>query len=597
MVETGHPFHDRVSRLVNWAHWFTFFNVLIISLISVRYIIYAGIAETPLGIAYQLISLIGHFSFLAAVVFILALFPLAFFITSQRVYRAVAIIISTLAIVFLILDTQIFKLYSFHLNLLIWTFLQHPEQVEKIYSVYLHYISIPIILFVEFLISFLIWRKKRKLQFIEIGKPIAVVIALFFVTSHLAYIWADATQYRPITQQKSLFPLSYPMTARSFLKRQGWLTDEKLFSNINQQKNVSAGEMDYPKETLTYTNDLNPYSKQNLLIISIGDLNANALNKKDMPHLFKSAQLGLNYRNHFSGGNNRPLGIFSLFYGLPNHYWSEVTLNYIKPVLITRLMELDYNFGLFSTASFLYPEFSQSTFSRLNGKLKGLSTSKNNSLMSDDWIKWKSHQDKNKPWFSFMYYEPKDSTLLEDAESLSIRAKAEKISAYRRQIKNTDLQVNKVIDTLKRNGELNNTIVIITGTNGASTEKNESIKASIANAHVPLIILWPGQDARQITRITSHADIVPTLMESFLGVKERPQSYSNGQSLFDNSSRRYLLSGDRKQYIIYEKDKITQFSTNGKINSITWKGEDIDPDKFDITLLIDAVEKMRAFIK
>ncbi|MCK5819593.1 MAG: DUF3413 domain-containing protein, partial [Psychromonas sp.] len=66
MVETGHPFHDRVSRLVNWAHWFTFFNVVVISLISVRYIIYAGIAETPLGIVYQLISLVSHFSFLAA---------------------------------------------------------------------------------------------------------------------------------------------------------------------------------------------------------------------------------------------------------------------------------------------------------------------------------------------------------------------------------------------------------------------------------------------------------------------------------------------------------------------------------------------------
>jgi len=159
MVETGHKFHDNVSRLVSWAHWFTFFNLIMVSLISLRYIKYAGLSDSGLGIAYQFISLLGHFSFVVAMVFGVLLFPLAFIIPYQRLYRLVAMLISTAAITFLIVDTQIFRLYDFHLTPLIWQFLQRPEQVEQIYSINLHYISIPIIFAIEFVISFFVWRR------------------------------------------------------------------------------------------------------------------------------------------------------------------------------------------------------------------------------------------------------------------------------------------------------------------------------------------------------------------------------------------------------------------------------------------------------
>jgi membrane-anchored protein YejM (alkaline phosphatase superfamily) len=126
MVETGNKFHDNVGKKVAWAHWFTFFNIVALCLISLRYIVYSGLADTPLGIAYQFVSLIGHFSFLSAVVFIILLFPLAFIITNNLLYRLISIAVATTAITFLIVDTQIFRLYQFHLNPFIWQFLQKP---------------------------------------------------------------------------------------------------------------------------------------------------------------------------------------------------------------------------------------------------------------------------------------------------------------------------------------------------------------------------------------------------------------------------------------------------------------------------------------
>jgi membrane-anchored protein YejM (alkaline phosphatase superfamily) len=84
-------------------------------------------------------------------------------------------------------------------------------------------------------------------------------------------------------------------------------------------------------------------------------------------------------------------------------------------------------------------------------------------------------------------------------------------------------------------------------------------------------------------------------MEEALGVQDNSNQYSNGQSLFDNTTRPYLLSGNLKKYVIYEKDKITQFNNNGEISSINWQGITLNEDDFDITLLIDVLSQLRRF--
>jgi membrane-anchored protein YejM (alkaline phosphatase superfamily) len=596
MVETGHKFHDNVSRLVNWAHWFTFFNLILVSLISLRYIKYAGLSDSSFGIAYQFTSLIGHFSFVSAVVFGLLLFPLAFIIPLQRLYRFLAISISTIAVTFLIVDTQIFKLYEFHLNPLIWQFLQQPAQVEQIYSINLHYISVPIIFAIEFAISFFVWRKGRQLQAKAIGKPIAIFLIITFVISHLAYIWADAKQYRPITQQKSLYPLSYPMTARTFLTKQGWLTEEKFEHRIARQKGDSSGSLDYPKQPLTYIDNDKRAANKNILLITIESLRADVLNKTNMPFTYSLTKQGLNYTKHFSGASNHAQGIYSLFYALPNRYWPEITLNYVPPVLMDRLEEQDYQFGLFSSTGFVHPEFLQSSFSGIDASLLKRDThSGNNSEITAGWLQWLATKKKQKNWFSFIYYQQDGDALSLNESNFSLAQRTEKMALYQQQVLTIDRQIKQVVKKLQASKVLENTIVIITGSNGASFEQSSSAQAAINNAHVPLIVLWPGENSRTITRMTSHVDIVPTLMEGTLGIKDNAQQYSDGQSLFDNSPRPYLLSGDLNKYVIYEKDKITQFNNDGQISSINWQGIRLDEDQFDITLLIDVLSKLRRF--
>jgi uncharacterized protein len=596
MVETGHKFHDNVSRLVNWAHWFTFFNLIMVSLISLRYIKYAGLSDSGLGIAYQFTSLIGHFSFVTAVIFGLILFPLAFIIPIQRLYRFIAIAISTAGVTFLIVDTQIFKLYEFHLNPLIWQFLQRPEQVEQIYSINLHYISIPIIFVIEFTISFFVWRKGRQLQAKAIGKPIAISLLLTFFITHLTFIWADAKQYRPITQQKSLYPLSYPMTARSFLTKQGWLTDDKFAHRVARQQGDNSGSLNYPKRPLAYINNESRSDNRNILLISIEALRADVLNEINMPYTYSLAQNGLNYTQHFSGASNKSQGIYSLFYALPNRYWPEITLNYVPPVLMTRLQEQDYQFGLFSSIGFVHPEFLQSSFSSLDPSLlRSKTQSGTNKQITKNWVQWFAKKETQKHWFSFIHYQQTGDALSLNDNNFSLAQRTEKMAEYQQQVLNIDLEIKQIIEQLQASKALQDSIVIITGSHGASFEKDSSAQAAINNAHVPLIVLWPGESQRTITRMTSHVDIVPTLMEEALGIKDNAKQYSDGQSLFNNTQRPYLLSGDLKKYVIYEQDKITQFNNDGQISSINWQGITLDEDKFDITLLIDVLSKLRHF--
>jgi len=596
MVETGNKYHDNASRLINWAHWFTFFNLVLASLISLRYIKYAGLSDSPVGILYQFTSLIGHFSFVVAMVFGLLLFPLAFIIPFQRLYRFIAIAISTAALTFLIVDTQIFKLYEFHLTPLIWQFLQRPEQVEQIYSINLHYISIPIIFLMEFVISFFVWRKGRQLQSKAIGKPIAIILFVIFVITHITFIWADAQQYRPITQQKSLYPLSYPMTARTFLTKQGWLSDDHLQQTIINQESDTQTQLNYPKRPLQYLDNSAQENKKNIVLITVESLRADLLNPNNMPFTYSLTELGLNYSQHFSGASNRAQGIFSLFYGLPNRYWSDITLNYIPPVLMSRFKDKHYQFGLFSSVGVLHPEFLQSSFSHLNElALHKMSRPANNAQTTQRWQHWFEQSDATQDRFSFLYYKQAGNALALNDNNFSLAQRSEKMQRYQEQVRTIDHEIQQVIDTLKATQQLQQSIVIITGSHGASFEKESAAQAAINNAHVPLIVLWPGQTSRTITRMTSHVDIVPTLMEEALGIKNSADQYSNGQSLFDNTPRPYLLSGDLKKYVIYEKEKITQFNNNGDVSSINWQGIALNEDDFDITLLIDVLLQLRSF--
>ncbi len=175
-----------------------------------------------MGQFYLAVSWVGHFGFLVFALYLLVLFPLTFVLPSRKLFRLVAVIFATVGQTVLLIDTQAYQSINLHLNPVVWELL-FSEDKSAISSDLQHlFVVMPLIFLVQLGLSEWVWRKQRKLSHKHVGRPLAAVFFLSFITSHLVYIWADAYFYNPITSQRSNFPLSYPMTAKSFMENMAY---------------------------------------------------------------------------------------------------------------------------------------------------------------------------------------------------------------------------------------------------------------------------------------------------------------------------------------------------------------------------------------
>ncbi len=226
MVIDCQNYREKVSRMVTWGHWFALFNILLSLLVGSRYPFLSDSPSSLLGWIYALISLLGHFSFLVFTGYLLVIFPLTFVVISQRLLRFISASLATSGLTLLLVDSEVFSYIHLHLNADVWPLVVNPEKSASLRDWQLIFACVTIIFFVEMLFSIWSWQKLRSLNRKHFGKSLAVLFVCSFFTSHLLYIYADANSYRPITMQRANLPLSYPMTARKFLEKHGFLDQQ-----------------------------------------------------------------------------------------------------------------------------------------------------------------------------------------------------------------------------------------------------------------------------------------------------------------------------------------------------------------------------------
>ncbi|MHB9956053.1 DUF3413 domain-containing protein [Vibrio campbellii] len=559
MVDSGNSYGERVSRLVGWGHWFAFFNIVASMLIGTRYIVQSPWPETLMGQFYLAVSWVGHFGFLVFALYLLVLFPLTFVLPSRKLFRLVAVIFATVGQTVLLIDTQAYQSINLHLNPVVWELL-FSEDKSAISSDLQHlFVVMPLIFLVQLALSEWVWRKQRKLSHKHVGRPLAAVFFLSFMTSHLVYIWADAYFYNPITSQRSNFPLSYPMTAKSFMEKHGLLDREEYLKRLAEnQGNIDL--VSYPLEKLEFNRRGN---KLNVLMISVNNLRADALNQDEMPNLYKFAQDNQNFTNHYSSSNDT-YGAFGLFYGLPSSYASSIKAQGSAPVLLDVLKDQDYSFGLFSGNGFEDDLYSEVIFRGLNlaNDLDGTQAHTDKQSIAA-WNLWLTEQ-ANQPWFSYI-----EVTTVDNFESEPMAANEEMPAserfkkAYEQSVKSADKTVAEIIADLEENELLANTIVVITSNHGSEfNETNTNSWGANSNysryqLQVPMVIHWPGMLPAEFTHSTSHLDLSVTLLQDMLGVSSNPYDYSSGRNLFDESRRRWILAGDTREIALITGSQTT----------------------------------------
>ena len=169
------------------------------------------------------------------------------------------------------------------------------------------------LLIVELTIANLIWKRLHVIRQWNVGNRITLGFVAMFLISHLVHIWADAVVYRPVLSFDRIFPFSHQSTARSLIKKYGWI-DEKHDSQMIL--NSSANAVNYPLHPLQCRTD----NHKNLLVITIDTANSALVTPDIMPNLFNMAKRGINAQSHLTSSLNVTDSTFSLNTGIPALY-------------------------------------------------------------------------------------------------------------------------------------------------------------------------------------------------------------------------------------------------------------------------------------
>lgn len=582
---------DRVSRLINWGHWFAFFNGLLAMIVGSRYLGSVGYPETWYGWVYLSVSTIGQFSFLAFIAYLICLFPLTLILPYSKILRGVAAVIATLSLCILLYDTIVYADYGMHLS---------PFAFDLAWAdlnALLHgtsYIVTPLaIIAIELTAANFLWKRIEKIQKLNLGNKVITLVGICFVSSHLIHIWADAADITEITRFDDTYPLSYPATARSFMESHG-IDGSSQGDDVNHNTSV----LNYPEQPLTCQAD----TKINVLMITIDSLRADMVDGKSMPFLQQYTENNQSFTQHFSGGNQFRTGMFSLLYGLQGSYGDARIFNSTSPLMTRSFQQAGYELGLFLPETNLNLRSSQAMFNDFNPVI---AKETNGSADADlhtvaSFNEWHSIQ--NKPWFALVnlkapenFDTPVGFLGIETVKANPDLMPAQKVlfNQYRQSLYFVDQQLKAMLANVP-----NDTLVIITGVNGKmftsnSDEANRNL--SPQSVKVPLVIHWPNTGASKVKYRTSHYGIAPTLMTHVLGCTNNTTDYSAGRSLLQPSKETWIYIGDSRIFAIYQEAEVTVIDRHGKYRIYDENYEHRLNKKMSAPELIEVMREGRRF--
>lgn len=552
---------EEISQRITWGHWFALFNILIALLISSRYAFNSDWPNTLVGKLYFFISLFGHFSFVVFALYLLLLFPLSFIVKNNQTYRSISVAIATIGMAFLLVDTEVFKQFFLHLSPLVWDLLINPDEAELSRQWQLLFVPMPLIFLAEMLYSRWSWQKLRSLNRQRWGKYVALFFLVCFSATHLLYATADMLLYRPITAQKANYPLSYPMTARNFLERHNLLDRSSFEQKLEQQGRPDTFYLNYPKKALQYQSvALQP----NLLLINLSGLHNAQIQLETMPNLHKIGSQSLRFMHHYTSGDSISAGIAGIFYGISGRYVDAILNEQEPSMLVQTLQQAGYQFGLFSHNAFAEPIYQRALF-----KDYKLPQFQGNQANIEQWQKWISERNEQ-PFFS--YLELKNDELME-----------------------LDQQIEIIWQTLQQKTLLPRTLVVITSDLATTDEMANMFDPK--RTHVPMIMYWQGESNRYLP-ISSHIDLLPTILGQFFGVTSPISDYSQGIDLTKPNERKWLLSSNyRRNVAIMPNGEQFHIDHKGDFEHYNSQNELVKSSRPPLALFLQLIQQSNQFIE
>ena len=223
VLENNLSLVKKVNRLLNWGHWFSFFNILLALAVTSVFWLSEPLPQTLLGGLYLLVNWLGHTAFLCFMFFILTIFPVSLVFPYQRHVRGIAALLATIAFIVLIFDAYVYASLGYHIGSASFdqaVDLLRQQIVTNLRNFILIVLTVgALLLVVQLTLSNYCWKKVERLKQAGIAKPFLWLFIGSFMLSHLLHIYADAAQHYDVTKQDNVLPLSYPATAKTLLAR------------------------------------------------------------------------------------------------------------------------------------------------------------------------------------------------------------------------------------------------------------------------------------------------------------------------------------------------------------------------------------------
>ena len=259
----------------------------------------------------------------------------------------------------------------------------------------------------------------------------------------------------------------------------------------------------------------------NVMMVVVESFNARVAAETDLPCLKKLRERSVRLERHYSTGNCTQLGLLGILYGAPPTFYDGGQAQARSP-FVDRFVKLGYRCQRFSNALTAFRNLGNyiCTFNTPdveNGEVKELIPAVAAALREPG------------PHFHFVFYAkthypyshgPTFSCCVPEVPQDFHFQRWDAVNyseAIVNRYKNSLLEFDAWLEDLLRQVDLDNTIIIVTGDHGEEFfETGRLGHCSCLNdpqTRVPCLLAIPGRKPETITRITSHADLMPTVAD------------------------------------------------------------------------------------
>jgi uncharacterized protein len=600
-----------------WLAPFTSINALLMALISLWH------SQWPdtIGAQFYLVAgMIFHFSVLSFGVTLCVLI-ISFFFRLEKHRLSLAIFLFAAAQLIVVTNIKIFNLYHFHLNGMVINLLFSGALLENIAFSWIMWLSIAAILIGALFGQRLLLAVSHKISLRHKFSNRHHFGFFFFgyIVLQLLSGCADAFGWNTLTAQNRYIPWMPTTTMRSSLEKMG-------FEVKQQSENLlpdSADGLNYPIVPLQCA----PQQKLNVLMLVVDSLRFDQLTAEVMPNSFRLKEQAISFDNHFSTSNATRYGLFSMFYGISGSYWKPMLAAERGTVLFDVTQQLDYQHFIYGSSTLTFPEFDRTIFSALRNQMRSgnyKNSAENDIDITQRFISDLKNLPADKPFFGFLFFDaphgfgiPKDyphrfEPMLETVNYLSLDNNYDPVpflNLYKTTAHFVDGLIQQVLDELAAQQRLQNTLVIITSDHGQEfneTHKNfwgHNGNFSHWQTKVPLLMLWPGKPAATIDRLTSHEDLLPTLLSEGFACTTPIQNYSTGELLLPSNNpsepanpRGLLMETWTDRAILYD-NHLYLIDPLGDIDVVDQNYDPVDNRELPPGILTHAIEHMSRFLK